>query len=53
MCVGLCRDVQPCVGMRKSDRALVDAVNQVLEKLLAEGTITQIYGHYGVEHRAP
>ena len=41
------------VGMRKSDRALVDAVNQVLEKLLAEGTITQIYGHYGVEHRAP
>lgn len=41
------------VGMRKSDQALVDAVNQVLDKLLADGTITQIYGHYGVEHRAP
>jgi polar amino acid transport system substrate-binding protein len=41
------------VGMRKSDRALVDAVNQVLEKMLADGSITQIYARYGVEHRAP
>ena len=41
------------VGMRKSDRALVDAVNQVLEKMLADGSITQIYSRYGVEHRAP
>ena len=41
------------VGMRKSDRALVDAVNQVLDKLLADGTITAIYARYGVEHRVP
>jgi polar amino acid transport system substrate-binding protein len=41
------------VGMRKSDQALVDAVNQVLEKMLADGSITQIYARYGVEHRAP
>lgn len=41
------------VGMRKSDQALVDAVNQVLEKMLADGSITQIYSRYGVEHRAP
>jgi polar amino acid transport system substrate-binding protein len=41
------------VGMRKSDQALVDAVNQVMAKLLADGTITQIYSKYGVEHRLP
>jgi hypothetical protein len=31
----------------------VDAVNEVLDKLLADGTITAIYGRYGVEHRLP
>jgi polar amino acid transport system substrate-binding protein len=41
------------VGMRKADQALVDAVNEVLDKLLADGTIAAIYGHYGVEHRTP
>jgi polar amino acid transport system substrate-binding protein len=41
------------VGMRKADRALVDAMNEVLGKLLAEGTITAIYARYGVEHRTP
>jgi ABC-type amino acid transport substrate-binding protein len=41
------------VGMRKADQALVDAVNQVVDRLLADGTITAIYGRYGVEHRAP
>ena len=41
------------VGLRKSDQALVDAVNGVLERLIAEGTLTAIYQRYGVEHRAP
>jgi len=41
------------VGMRKADQALVDAINQVLDRMLADGTITAIYGHYGVEHRVP
>jgi polar amino acid transport system substrate-binding protein len=41
------------VGVRKSDQALVDAINQVLDRMLADGTITAIYAHYGVEHRAP
>jgi ABC-type amino acid transport substrate-binding protein len=44
---------QVAVGLRKSDQALVDAVNGVLDKLLADGTITSIYAKYGVEHRAP
>lgn len=41
------------IGLRKSDAALVDAVNSVLEKLLADGTLTRIYAKYGVEHRLP
>ena len=41
------------VGMRKADQALVDAINQVLDRLLADGKIAAIYGRYGVEHRAP
>ena len=41
------------VGLRKSDQALVDAVNEILEKLIADGTLTRIYAKYGVEHRLP
>lgn len=41
------------VGLRKSDQALVGAINEVLDQLLADGTVTQIYAKYGVEHRKP
>ncbi len=41
------------VGLRKSDQALLDAVNVIVDRLLADGTITRIYQRYGVEHRAP
>jgi polar amino acid transport system substrate-binding protein len=41
------------VGLRKSDRALVDAVNGVLDRVIADGTLTAIYQRYGVEHRVP
>jgi polar amino acid transport system substrate-binding protein len=41
------------VGLRKSDTALVDAVNAILEKLIADGTLTRIYAKYGVAHRLP
>ncbi len=41
------------VGLRKSDEALVNEVNKVLDRLLAEGTVTRIYAKYGVEHRLP
>jgi polar amino acid transport system substrate-binding protein len=40
-------------GLRKSDQALVDAVNAALAHLLADGTIDRIYSRYGLEHRAP
>ena len=41
------------VGLRKSDQALVDAVNEVLDRMLADGSLTRIYAKYGVEHRRP
>jgi ABC-type amino acid transport substrate-binding protein len=41
------------VGLRKADAALVDAVNEILERLIADGTLTRIYAKYGVEHRLP
>jgi len=41
------------VGMRKADDALVGAVNEVLNRLLSDGTVTRIYAGYGVEHRLP
>ena len=40
-------------GFRKSDQAMVDAVNAALAKLLADGTIDRIYQQYGVTHYAP
>ena len=41
------------VGLRKSDRALVDAINAVLDRIIADGTLTSIYQRYGVQHRPP
>ena len=41
------------VGLRKSDQALLDAVNEVLDRMLADGSLTRIYAKYGVEHRRP
>ncbi|HEX4984717.1 MAG TPA: transporter substrate-binding domain-containing protein [Burkholderiales bacterium] len=42
---------QVAVGLRKSDQAMVDAVNRVLDGLLADGTIKSIYAKYGIEQR--
>jgi len=41
------------VGMRKSDQALVEAVNNVLDGLLKDGTVTRVYAKYGVQQRMP
>lgn len=41
------------IGLRKSDAALQAAVNQVLDKLIADGALTAIYAKYGVQHRVP
>lgn len=41
------------VGLRRSDDALVDAVNAALDRLIADGIIERIYARYGVEYRRP
>jgi ABC-type amino acid transport substrate-binding protein len=41
------------VGMRKSDDALVAAVNEAIDRLLADGTISRIYTGYGIEASPP
>jgi ABC-type amino acid transport substrate-binding protein len=41
------------VGLRRSDDALVEAVNQALERLTQDGSLMRIYGSYGVEYRRP
>jgi polar amino acid transport system substrate-binding protein len=41
------------VGMRKSDDALVAAVNEAIVQLLADGTVNRIYASYGIESSPP
>jgi polar amino acid transport system substrate-binding protein len=41
------------VGMRKADDALVSAVNQALDHMLAQGDVQKIYASYGIEPRTP
>ena len=41
------------VGLRRSDDALVDAVNAALDRLIADGTVERIYARYGVDYRRP
>jgi polar amino acid transport system substrate-binding protein len=41
------------VGLRNTDGALVDAVNQALEALIADGTVAGIFGHYGIPYHPP
>ena len=41
------------VGMRRSDDALVAAINEAIDRLLADGTVNRIYASYGVEPSSP
>jgi polar amino acid transport system substrate-binding protein len=41
------------VGMRKADDALVAAVNNALDRMLANGDVDRIYARYGIDQRAP
>jgi polar amino acid transport system substrate-binding protein len=41
------------VGMRRTDNALVDAINVALDRLIADGTVERIYARYGVAYRKP
>jgi ABC-type amino acid transport substrate-binding protein len=41
------------VGLRRADPPFHEAINAALDRLMADGTVTTIYAHYGIEHRAP
>jgi polar amino acid transport system substrate-binding protein len=41
------------VGMRRSDDALVAAINQAIDHLLADGTVNRIYASYGIGPAPP
>jgi polar amino acid transport system substrate-binding protein len=41
------------VALRNADGALVDAVNQALDTLIADKTIVTIFGRYGITYRPP
>lgn len=41
------------VGMRRSDRFLRKAVDEVVAAMLDDGTFARIYAEYGIEHRPP
>ncbi len=40
-------------GLRNADDAIVEAVNQIIERMLTDGTIKRIYGTYGIAHQQP
>lgn len=41
------------VALRNADVALVDAVNQALDGLIADGTVAGIFTRYGIPYRPP
>jgi polar amino acid transport system substrate-binding protein len=41
------------VALRNADVALVEAVNQALDSLIADGTVAGIFARYGIPYRPP
>jgi ABC-type amino acid transport substrate-binding protein len=41
------------VGLRRSDEALVHAIDEALARMARDGSLARIYARYGVEYRAP
>jgi polar amino acid transport system substrate-binding protein len=41
------------VGLRNADEALLNTVNQALDRLLADGTVQGIFAKYGVTYTPP
>jgi ABC-type amino acid transport substrate-binding protein len=41
------------VGLRRADAPFREAIDRAIDRLLADGTVGQIYTRYGIEHRPP
>jgi hypothetical protein len=40
-------------GLRRTDEAMIDAINAALDRMIASGTLAQFYAKYGVDYRQP
>jgi len=40
-------------GLRRSDDAMIDAINAALDRMISSGTLAQLYAKYGVDYRRP
>jgi polar amino acid transport system substrate-binding protein len=41
------------VGLRRADAPLREAIDRAIDRLMADGTVGQIYSRYGIEYRPP
>ncbi len=41
------------VGLRRADPPFREAIDRAIDRLVTDGTVREIYGHYGVEYRPP
>lgn len=41
------------IGLRRGDAPMLAALNEALERLMADGTMEAIYAKYGIEYRRP
>jgi ABC-type amino acid transport substrate-binding protein len=41
------------MGMRETDLALIEVLNQALARLMADGTLERILARYGITYQPP
>ncbi len=46
-------DYPASIGLRRADKALLDKVNAVLKRIMADGSLERIFATYGLAYEAP
>lgn len=41
------------IGLRRGDQAMLDALNEVVDRFMSDGTMEAVYAKYGIEYRRP
>ena len=41
------------VGLRRTDEAMIDAINAALDRMIESGALAELYAKYGVDYRLP
>jgi ABC-type amino acid transport substrate-binding protein len=39
--------------LRRSDDAMIDAINAALDRMIGSGALARLYAKYGVDYRQP